>query len=353
MLRNRFMRFLTSILITIALFLLVVFVLCAFLPPYKDSNSTDMKASLGFLILVPCAVGLVYQLLCDVLNIRILCGAIGTWIKNVVFFVLTAASAVLQIGCMIAWSSTNFYSNTLVSGISLSSTLTGLAFMIATSSDYDPKYLPFLTPISVGAGLILGLIYAGVATIKQVQMNEDLLMVVGILFSLAILVVMVIWKIKVDGPFTDFGYADGDYSKTGSFLHDGRSKDGGKGTDDRMDQGLISELDSEMRSVASNFSGTLSAGCGDSLTMRTSYEGTSSHVISFSTTASIRLSESTLNGNTAFVQSQVQDLLDQYRSECERIYRAAQEALHSVQKYYKGYDDYRISIDKGKPSIRN
>lgn len=354
MLKNRFMRLLTSVLITIVLFLLVVFVLCAFVPPLEEGSSdADMKTALGFLILVPCVVGLVYQILCDVLNTRILCGAIGTWIKNVIFFILTAASVVLQIMVMIGWSGTHFYTNMLTAGIGLSSTLTGLAFMIATSSDYDPECLPFLVLISVGAGLVLGLIYAGIATIKNVQTNHDLLAGIGVLFSLAILVVMIIWKIRVDGPFTDFGYADGDYSKTGSFLHDGRSKEGGQGEDNRIGKGASNELDRAMRSVASDFCGTFSAGRGDYLTMKTSYNGSSGSRISFSVTATITLSESTLNSHGTFSHSQVEDLVRKYYNECDRINNAANEALRTVQQYHKGYDKgYYISVHPEKPSIR-
>ncbi len=357
MLKNRFMRLLTSILIMVVLLLLAVFVLGMFVPPTEQGRpNNEAKLYLGILILVPCVVGLIYQILCDILNTRVLCGAIGTWIKNVIFFILTAASAALQIVSLVGWatsSDANFYTNTLIAGFSFSSTLTGLAFMIATSSDYDPECLPFLTPISIGAGLVLGLIYAGIATIKQVQTNHDLLAGIGVLFSLAILVVMIIWKIRVDGPFTDFGYADGDYAKTGSFLHDGRSKDGGQGSDNRMGKGAANELDRAMRSIASDFCGTFSAGCGDYLTMKTSYNGSSGSRISFSVFATITLSESTLNSHGTFAHSQVEDLVRKYYSECDRIENAANEALRTVQQYHKGYDKgYYISVHPENPSIR-
>lgn len=353
MLKNRFIRLLTSILITVALFLLVVYVLCAFVQPVEGSTNNDMKGNFGLLILIPCAVGLVYQILCDIFNFRILCGALGTWIKNVIFFLLTAASAIFQMVCLYSWAGTDFYTNFLMAGLSLSSTLTGLAFMIATSSDYDPKCLPFLTPISIGAGLLLGLIYAGIATIKKVQMNADLLTAVGILFSLAILVVMIIWKIKVDGPFTDFGYADGDYAGTGSFLHGGRSKDGGRGSDHRMGKGAFNELDRAMRSVASNFCGTYSTSCGNSISITTSYGGSSGHRLSFDVSATISLTESTLNSYGSFAQSEVEDLMRIYHDECDRIESEANEALENVREYHQGYDEsYYISIHRGRPSIQ-
>ena len=237
MLRNRFMRLLTTILMFIA-----ISIITSSLEITSTNNDWTWNIPDGTLFLTPTitfAVCIVAQILGDILNVdSILNNAFVTFLKRLVFFAVVIAGLLVGTGTSAIANGLgdmlDANASVIEIGVCLASAyapafalLSYVIGYILYSKNYhdtdDKKWLPFFFPISYFASIILGIILAAIITSAELDFDTSILVLIGVEIAIIIISIVACGK-SGTWPFEEEGYYySSSYSSSSSSSYSGYS----------------------------------------------------------------------------------------------------------------------------------
>ena len=233
MLRNRFMRFLTTILMGVGL-LLVALLINSSTHEWGWASSGSGVVIIG--VLFPFIVCIVGQFFGDIMNVdACFNGGFFTVLKRLVFFAvvllaLLFSMAVLFDGTLddVLEAGGSFFEFGICAGMAYSSAFALLCYVLEYAKYSSKKErMPFYFPISYGAGLALGMITGLIVNLANLQ---EVAAVIVLVVELLIAVVSVVICCREEWPFDEDGYVYSSYSSSGrsSYSPPSYSKDDDK-----------------------------------------------------------------------------------------------------------------------------
>lgn len=219
MLRNRFMRLLTTILMFIA-----ISIITSYLEITSTNNDWTWNIPDGTLFLTPTitfAVCIVAQILGDILNVdSIFNNAFVTFLKRLIFFAVVIAGLLVGTGTSAIADGLGDMLDVNASIIEIGITLASayapafalLSYVIGYilySKNYhdtdDKKWLPFFFPISYFASIILGIILAVIITTTKLDHDTALLILIAVQIAMVVIAIVACGK-SGTWPFEEEGY---------------------------------------------------------------------------------------------------------------------------------------------------
>lgn len=217
MLRNRFLRFLTTVLMGVALLLVALWVEENV---YEWGWKLPDAATIG-VVLFPFAVCIVGQFFGDIMNVDTLFNnGFVTLLKRLVFFAvalfaLLFGMAILFDGSMDELLETggSFFEFGLCAAWAYSPAIALFCYVLEyTVFTTKKERMPMYFPISVGAGLVLGMVTGLIITLAGLQETASIIIVV---VELLIAVAAFMLCFREEWPFNEDGYAYSSYSSSG------------------------------------------------------------------------------------------------------------------------------------------
>ncbi len=206
MLSNRFFRFLTLLLIIVVLGLI-----SWLLFPTFCSTDSAFSSNYVFYPIFVFASAIIFQFFGDILNIGFLNGAIGSFIKRLIFVIVSIALAIFSIAMssqMFNGGGENLFSlgvfTYMVSSANLiMAPVTCFAYLIGTSQEWDIEICPFFLPAGYFISFLLGVI-AGLIGLGNIGVANAF----PLLITIACVIGMVIYRFKIGGAFSGDEYQD-------------------------------------------------------------------------------------------------------------------------------------------------
>ena len=338
MLGNRFLRLITSILISAGLLILifVVFPIFCSNPNIGGSNVFEMYAVIFGITI---AGGLVYQILGDILDVSILDNGFGVVLKRIIFIIVTIFSMILSMTCIDRFGSYNdtdpdMFSLIITFAGIISPGLNSFTWLITTSKDVDAEFDPFFTPISIVISFVLSIILCLI--FKEIQTLKTILIIILV----ANIIIMGIYRFKVGGAFEEFGdsslggyYAglsggtnSSSYSNGSSYSNDNRKHDGI----------FLNQLSMTMHSIADQYSGSISH--GDSYIDVSVRASIISNTIEFTINGRYNIGSTTMNNGQYAIDTELRYLSNDYVNLKKEIFQDATYALNDLKSEYSDYD---------------
>ena len=338
MLSNRFLRLLTSILISAGLFILIFLIFPNFCsnPNIGGSNIFEMYVAV-FVFTI--GAGLIYQIIGDILNVSILDNDFGVVLKRIIFIGVTLFTMLLSIMAIDRFDrpsdvDPDMFSIILSFAGIISPGLNSFAWLITTSKDVDVEFTPFFTPISIVASFILSIILC------LIFPNLETLKTVLIIILVANIVIMGIYRFKVGGAFEEFGDSSlGDFYVGLSGGTSGSSYSSGSNysNDNRKHDGIIfNKLSMSMHCIANQYSKSISHGdCYINVTVYVSVIG---NTVEFRVNGKYSLGSSTLGNGEYAINNELENLKHEYLSLKNEIKQEANYVINDLRKDYSDYD---------------
>lgn len=195
-LNNKFLRLLTTV-----VFAIVIYLLFSVLPAaVMGENFADIADEVSIMLALTIVEALLLQLLGDVLNSdKWNSGFLGL-LKRILFTALTVLGVI--VGIALTWSdigsNIGVFATALARTSSFVCPLLCAAWLVASSKGMSAKTAPFYMPAAVVASFLLGLAFAFMGSANQTAN------IIITLVDIALLVAMIVWRIKVGAEFSDY-----------------------------------------------------------------------------------------------------------------------------------------------------
>lgn len=197
-LNNKFLRLLTTV-----VFAIVIYLLFSVLPAAAmGENFADIADEISVMLALTIVEALLLQLLGDVLNgDKWNSGFLGL-LKRILFTVLAVLGVI--VGIALTWSdigsNIGVFATALARTSSFVCPLLCAAWLVASSKGMSAKTAPFYFPAAMVASFLLGILFACVGSAASKQTTNVIITLVDI----ALLVAMIVWRIKVGAEFSDY-----------------------------------------------------------------------------------------------------------------------------------------------------
>ena len=338
MLGNRFLRLLTSILISVGLLILIFIVFPIFCsnPNIGGSRVFEMYAGI-FIITI--AGGLVYQILGDILDISILDNGFGVVLKRIIFIIVMIFSMIFSMTCIESFGEPNdtdpdMFSLIITFAGIISPGINSFAWLITTSKDVDAEFDPFFTPISIGISFVLSIILCLI--FREIKTLKTILIIILV----ANIIIMGIYRFKVGGAFEEFGDSSlgGFYvGLSGGTSGSGYSSGSSYSSDNRKHDGIFfNQLSMTMHSIANQYSGSISH--GDSYIDVSVRASIISNTIEFTINGRYNIGSTTMNNGQYAIDTELRYLSNDYVNLKKEIFQDATYALNDLKSEYSDYD---------------
>ena len=195
-LNNKFLRLLTTV-----VFAIVIYLLFSVLPAaVMGENFADIADEVSIMLAFTIVEALLLQLLGDVLNSDKWNGGFLGLLKRILFTALTVLGVI--VGIALTWSdigsNIGVFATALARTSSFVCPLLCAAWLVASSKGMSAKTAPFYMPAAILASFLLGLAFAFMGSSNQTAN------IIITLVDIALLVAMIVWRIKVGAEFSDY-----------------------------------------------------------------------------------------------------------------------------------------------------
>ncbi len=337
MIENRLIRLLIS-------FILMIVFCVAIDSIAKKLNVSNDTITIGCLV---CVLGVIFQILCDVLNFEILNEGFFLLIKRIIFGVFSVLAILLSF--TLASYNLKYLSNDtnkfglmlcLMSVIS-ASTLT-FVYLIATTKDIDERLTHFFTPCAFIISFIVSLIF--VLILKDIHK----IYVFSNWYNGILSFLLVGYRVQMGGFCEDFGDGVGYYPSGSSYSnssYSGSSYSGSSHTNssDEDSRGV----DSGSMISLSDFESAMYKACRN-VSWGDSFSG--HYHVTFNVTPHVYISSCTFEFNVKVTKYDKYDRWDassiksKIEDERNKILNTARTEVKKLQAKYKNYDNVDISV---------
>lgn len=220
MLRNRFLRLLTTILMGVGLLLIAFWGEKALV----NGGSQIPDATLIGAVLITFAVCIIGQFFGDIMNVDACfnCG-LFTFLKRLVFFAVVLLALFVGLSLAISYGGVadlleegaSFFDVVLCSAVAYAPAFALLFYVLEYTVFSSPKVrMPFYFPLAYGAALALGVVSTLIVTFAELQ-EESIFIVLGL--TAVIVIAAIVLCVREDWPFEEYsGYSyGGSYSSYG------------------------------------------------------------------------------------------------------------------------------------------
>ena len=198
-LNNKFLRLLTTV-----VFAIVIYLLFSVLPAaVMGENFADIADEVSIMLALTIVEALLLQLLGDVLNSdKWNSGFLGL-LKRILFTVLAVLGVI--VGIALTWSdigsNIGVFATALARTSSFACPLLCAAWLVASSKGMSAKTAPFYMPAAMVASFLLGILFACIGSSSASKQTANVIIT---LIDIALLVAMIVWRIKVGAEFSDY-----------------------------------------------------------------------------------------------------------------------------------------------------
>lgn len=195
-LNNKFLRLLTTV-----VFAIVIYLLFSVLPAtVMGENFADIADEVSIMLALTIVEALLLQLLGDVLNSDKWNSGFWGLLKRILFTALTVLGVI--VGIALTWSDTGSNIGVFATALARTSSfvcpLLCAAWLVASSKGMSAKTAPFYMPAAMVASFLLGILFAFIGSANQTAN------IIITLIDIALLVAMIVWRIKVGAEFSDY-----------------------------------------------------------------------------------------------------------------------------------------------------